>query len=434
MTQAEGTKIAIIGAGISGLTAAYYLQSRNRVTVFESADRVGGHTATIDVDLYGEHHAIDTGFIVYNDWTYPNFIELMNELGVATQPTEMSFSVRCDRSELEYGGSNLNTLFAQRRNLLRPSFHRMLRDILRFNREAIDDLQQGRIAEGVTLGEYLSSRRYSDGFIYQYLLPMGCAIWSASTRSMLDFPLLFFVRFFKNHGLLSVNQRPQWHVIQGGSRSYLEPLCRGFRDSIRLNANIDRVRRLTDGVELLMRDGSRERFDEVVLACHSDQALQLLADPSLAEQEALGAIPYQDNEVVLHTDISLLPKKQAAWSSWNYWLRERYQSQAVLTYNMNILQGIDSADCFCVTLNATEAIAPARVIDTFNYSHPVFSLESVEGAGRIRRLNGLNRTWYAGAYLGNGFHEDGVVSGRRVADSINALPAESVETREAISA
>ena len=248
-------KIAIIGAGISGLTAAYYLQQKHDITVYEAEARIGGHTATVDVEHEGREFAIDTGFIVYNDWTYPNFIELLSEIGVDTRPTEMSFSVRCDDSGLEYGGNNLNTLFAQRRNLLRPSFHRMLRDILRFNREAIADLDSGRIGPATTLGEYLEANNYGEAFRFQYLLPMGCAIWSASTRSMLDFPLLFFTRFFKNHGLLSVNDRPQWHVIKGGSRSYLEPLTRGFSDSIQLDARIDSVRRRDNAVEIIMADG-----------------------------------------------------------------------------------------------------------------------------------------------------------------------------------
>lgn len=413
--------IAIIGAGISGLTAAYYMRDKHNITVYEAAPRIGGHTATVDVEHEGRHYAIDTGFIVYNDWTYPNFIELMQELGVETQPTEMSFSVRCDESGLEYGGNNLNTLFAQRRNLLRPSFHRMLRDILRFNREAIADLESGRISATTTLGEYLVDNRYGEAFIYQYLLPMGCAIWSASTERMVDFPLLFFTRFFKNHGLLSVNDRPQWHVIKGGSRRYLEPLIREFRSAIRLDAKISAVRRHPQAVELVMANGLTVHYDQVVFACHSDQALGLLGDASRNERDALEAIPYQSNEVVLHTDESLLPRHRAAWSSWNYWLRERQQQRAVLNYNMNILQGLKSDTTFCVTLNATESISPARIIDSFNYSHPVFSLESVAAARKIQDFNGLNRTWFAGAYLGNGFHEDGVVSGRRVADAINQL-------------
>jgi predicted NAD/FAD-binding protein len=413
--------IAIIGAGISGLTAAYYLRHKHNIAVYEAAPRIGGHTATIDVEHKGRYYSIDTGFIVYNDWTYPNFIELMQELGVETQPTEMSFSVRCDQSGLEYGGNNLNTLFAQRRNLLRPSFHRMLRDILRFNREAIRDLESGRISATTTLGEYLVDNRYGEAFIYQYLLPMGCAIWSASTERMVDFPLLFFTRFFKNHGLLSVNDRPQWHVIKGGSRRYLEPLIREFSGAIRLDAKISAVRRRQDAVELVMANGLAVQYDQVVFGCHSDQALGLLGDASRAERDALEAIPYQSNEVVLHTDESLLPRHRAAWSSWNYWLRESQQQRAVLNYNMNILQGLKSDTTFCVTLNATEAISPNKIIDSFNYSHPVFSLESVVAARKIEDFNGLNRTWFAGAYLGNGFHEDGVVSGRRVADAINQL-------------
>lgn len=413
--------IAIIGAGISGLTAAYYLREKHNVTVFESAPRIGGHTATVDIEHQGRDYAIDTGFIVYNDWTYPRFIELIDALGVDTQPTEMSFSVRCDSSGLEYGGNNLNTLFAQRRNLLRPNFHKMLHDILRFNREAVRDLESGSIAADTTLGEYLTENRYGDAFTYQYLLPMGCAIWSASTESMIEFPLLFFTRFFSNHGLLSVNDRPQWRVISGGSKSYLEPLTRDFRDSIQLNARISSVRRRQDAVELVLANGRILSFDQVIFGCHSDQALQLLSDATQAERDALTAIPYQSNEVVLHTDDALLPQRRLAWSSWNYWLRERYQQRAVLTYDMNILQGIESDTTFCVSLNATEAIDPDKIIETFNYSHPVFSLDSVAAAAKIDNFNGLNRSWFAGAYLGNGFHEDGVVSGRRVADAINRL-------------
>ena len=415
-------KIAIIGGGISGLTAAYYLAPHHQLTLYESAPRIGGHTATIDIEEDKGPLAIDTGFIVYNDWTYPNFIELMDELGVSSKPTEMSFSVRCQKSGLEYGGNNLNTLFAQRSNLFRPGFYRMLRDIMRFNREAVVDLESGNIAADTRLGEYLQANAYGEAFIYQYLLPMGCAIWSASTGRMIDFPLLFFIRFFKNHGLLRVNNRPQWRVIVGGSKQYLQPLCERFSDSIILNARIQSVRRRDDGVQLVMGDGSLSEFDQVVLACHSDQALALLGDASPAECEALAAIPYQENQVVLHSDESLLPRKRLAWSSWNYWLGERRQERAVLTYNMNILQGLQSDSTYCVTMNASDAIDPDKIIQSFEYSHPVFSLESVAAVEQIESFNGVNRTWYAGAWLGNGFHEDGVVSGRAVAESINLLP------------
>jgi predicted NAD/FAD-binding protein len=415
-------KIAIIGAGISGLSTAYYLSRNHQISVFEAADKIGGHTATVDVDYEGRQLAIDTGFIVFNDWTYPNFIELMNKLGVESRPTEMSFSVRCESTGLEYGGNNLNAMFAQRRNMLRPSFYKMIKDILRFNREAIHDLESGGISQSITLGEYLRANNYGEAFVYQYILPMGCAIWSASTERMIDFPLRFFVQFFKNHGLLSVNDRPQWRVIQGGSRSYLDPLTEGFRNSIFTGANIKRIRRLGDSVELIMADGRILDFDHVVLACHSDQALALLGDASLAERSALKAIPYQENEVVLHTDEGLLPRKRAAWSSWNYLLRDRFQERAILTYDMNILQGIDSDTTFCVTLNATKSISPAKIIARFNYSHPVFSLDSVAATRRIEQINGNNNTWFAGAWLGNGFHEDGVVSARQVATAINRLP------------
>jgi predicted NAD/FAD-binding protein len=422
-------KIAIIGTGISGLTAAHYLRDRHELTLYESAERIGGHTATVDVDWAGHHYAIDTGFIVYNDWTYPNFIELLQNLEVETQPTEMSFSVRCDSSGLEYGGNNLNTLFAQRRNLLRPSFHGMLRDILRFNREAVRDLDSGRLSAATTLGDYLAENRYGQAFIDKYLLPMGCAIWSASTRRMIDFPLLFFIRFFRNHGLLSVNNRPQWHVIKGGSKSYLQPLTRGL-DSIRLNARIASVRRRLDAVELVMADGQRALYDQVIFACHSDQALALLGDATAAERDALVAIPYQSNEVVLHTDESLLPRRRKAWSSWNYWLRERQQQRAVLSYNMNILQGLEADTTFCVTLNATESIAPDKIIDRFDYSHPVFSLSAIAAAQKINAFNGLNRSWFAGAYLGNGFHEDGVTSGKNAAEAINRIASGGIVSKQ----
>ncbi|MFT5225936.1 MAG: putative NAD/FAD-binding protein [Polaribacter sp.] len=426
-------KIAIIGAGISGLTAAYYLNQHHQVSVFEAADKIGGHTATVDVDHNGQQLAIDTGFIVFNDWTYPNFIELMDELGVDSQPTEMSFSVRCDNTGIEYGGNNLNTMFAQRRNIFRPTFHKMIKDILRFNREAIRDLEAGSISETITLSEYLKANHYGEAFIYRYILPMGCAIWSASTEKMVDFPLLFFVQFFKNHGLLSVNNRPQWRVIKGGSRSYLDPLTKDFRDSIFTNSNIKRVRRLGDSVELVMADGEALVYDHVIFACHSDQALALLSDATLTESKALSAIPYQKNDVVLHTDETLLPRRRVAWSSWNYRLFDRFQARVVLTYNMNILQGIQSDTTYCVTLNATQAIDESKIIRQFSYSHPVFSLDSVVAAGKIETINGSNNTWFAGAYLGNGFHEDGVVSGRQVATLINRLPALRATRQEPLS-
>lgn len=414
-------KIAVIGAGISGLTAAYYLKGSHDVTVLESADRIGGHTATVDVHHKGRDYAIDTGFIVYNDWTYPKFIELLNELGVSSHETEMSFSVSCDSSGVEYGGNNLNTLFAQRMNLLKPSFIGMVQDILRFNKSSIEDLESGKLQEGETLGHYLNDNNYGRAFIDHYLVPMGCAIWSASTQSMLEFPLLFFVKFFKNHGLLSVNNRPQWRVIKGGSRSYLEPLTKSLKDSIFTGVDILSVQRHSDGVTIILATGEVQQYDHVVFACHSDQALALLGDVSDSEHDVLSAIPYQDNEVVLHTDESLLPAKKLAWSSWNYRLRQQQQSRAVLTYNMNILQGIDSDTTFCVTLNDGASIDPGKILQTYHYSHPVFSLQSVAAQARWCEINGVRRSWFCGAYWGNGFHEDGVASGRRVAEALNYM-------------
>lgn len=417
-------KVAIIGAGISGLTAAYYLRNNHEVEVLESAERIGGHTATVNVCVDGIDYAIDTGFIVYNDWTYPNFIKLLNELGVKSQPTEMSFSVSCDKSGLEYGGNNLNTLLAQRRNIFRPKFWRMVRDILRFNREAVEDLTEGRIDSEATLGQYLQDKGYSRGFIDDYLVPMGCAIWSSSTESMLNFPLLFFVRFFKNHGLLSVNHRPQWRVIAGGSSAYLAPLVNAIGSDIKTGVSIESVKRHANGVTVLFCNGESCEYDQVVFACHSDQALALLAEPSALESQILSAMPYQSNDVVLHTDETLLPKKKLAWSSWNYQLREKNQGRPILTYAMNILQGLESETNFCVTLNDTASIDPSKILGRYQYAHPVFSKESVAASERWSEINNsLSRTWFCGAYWANGFHEDGVVSGKRVADILNKLGA-----------
>ncbi|NVK74989.1 MAG: FAD-dependent oxidoreductase [Oceanospirillaceae bacterium] len=411
-------KIAIIGSGISGLTSAYLLQQQHDVTVFESAERIGGHTATVQVEEGGNTRAIDTGFIVFNDWTYPNFIRLMDELGVTSKATEMSFSVSCQRTGLEYGGNNLNTLFAQRRNLLNFSFIGMLKDILRFNKEAIQDLEGGQLKEGVTLGEYLKEKGYGSRFASHYLIPMGSAIWSSTLDEMMDFPLVFFVRFFKNHGLLSVNDRPQWRVIEGGSSAYLPPLVAKFEDRIQLGADIAKVQRAENEVIIHFGDGSTQTFDQVVFACHSDEALALLADPSAEEQAILGAIPYRNNDVVLHTDTRLLPKKQLAWSSWNYHLGTDSTKPATLSYNMNILQHFSSDTTYVVTLNQTDMIAEDKIVGRFQYSHPTFTLEGIKAQDRWAEINGVNKTWFCGAYWRNGFHEDGCWSGVRVANGL----------------
>jgi predicted NAD/FAD-binding protein len=409
-------KVAIIGSGIAGLTTAYLLARKHDITVFEAADWVGGHTHTVDVEVADRPYSIDTGFIVFNDWTYPNFIRLLNQLKVDFKATEMSFSVSDPATGTEYNGNNLNSLFAQRSNLLSPRFWGMLRDIMRFNREAIDDLQNRRIADDTTLGQYLESGGYGRRFIEHYIVPMGAAIWSMSLADMLGFPLQFFVRFFKNHGLLSVNHRPQWQVISGGSSRYIEPLTRSFAQHIRLNCPVQRVERDAAGVLIHSAHGS-ERFDKVVFACHSDQALAMLAEPSTTEREILGALPYADNDVVLHTDTRLLPKRPLAWASWNYRLGGNGQQLAAVTYDMNILQGIASDTTFCVSLNQTAAIDPQKILARYRYAHPQYSLAAVAAQARWEELHGVKHSYFCGAYWANGFHEDGVVSALRVASA-----------------
>ncbi|HRP34594.1 MAG TPA: FAD-dependent oxidoreductase [Gammaproteobacteria bacterium] len=411
-------RIAIIGSGISGLTAARRLCPDHDVTVFEANHYIGGHTNTVDVDLDGRRWAVDTGFIVFNDRTYPSFISLMNEIGVESQPSDMGFSVRCDRSGLEYCGSSLNQLFAQRRNLVRPGFWRMLRDILRFNREA-RELLEGR-EDTLELGAYLAREGYSRQFTEQYIVPMGAAIWSTDPQTMLRFPARYFVDFFNNHGLLSVNDRPQWRVIRGGSRSYIGPLTAPFADRIQLNAPVMRVHRNAAGVELVLRDGHRAWFDGVVFACHSDQALAMLAQPTEAERSILGAIPYQPNRAVLHTDERLLPRRRAAWAAWNYHIPAERRSAVSVTYNMNILQGLDAERQFLVTLNPASEIAADKVVREIVYQHPVYTPEGVAAQRRRAELMGANRSFYCGAWWSYGFHEDGVKSGLVAAAAVQA--------------
>src|SRR3989338_2350032 len=406
-------RVAVIGTGISGMLAAYLLAPEHDLTVFEANDYIGGHTNTIKTEMDGKPYAVDTGFIVYNDWTYPNFIKLMAKLGVESQASSMSFSVKCEKTGLEYNGTSLNSLFAQRVNFFRPSFYLMIRDILRFNRESVSILDTGN--ESVTLGEYLRENGYSKQFAEHYIIPMGSAIWSAAPEDMLKFPLYYFVRFFKNHGMLSVNERPQWRVIRGGSSRYVAALTQGFRDRIRLNSPVQAVRRFPDGVEVTPKNGKPEKFDKVIIAAHSDQALKMLADPSADEKKILGAMPYQENEAVLHTDASLLPKKRLAWASWNYHLLASKQARVSVTYNMNILQTLDSPRPFCVTLNRTPDIDPAKILRRITYHHPVYNAGSIEAQKHHALINGVNRTYFCGAYWGYGFHEDGVKSALEVA-------------------
>jgi predicted NAD/FAD-binding protein len=407
-------RIAIIGSGITGNVAAYHLHREHDITVFEASDHIGGHTHTHVVQHEGCAVTVDTGFIVFNDWTYPHFIRLLTELGVETQESEMSFSVKCTATGLEYNGTTLNSLFAQRRNVLRPSFWRMIRDILRFNREAPALLHDN--APDITLGEYLRSRHYSAEFTRNYVLPMGAAIWSSSTETMLQFPARFFVRFFHNHGMLSVDSRPTWRTIRGGSARYVEKLTASFRERIRLSAPVESVQRTATHVLVKPQWGDIERFDRVVFACHSDQALRLLTDATSLERETLSAIPYQRNDVVLHADTSVLPKRRLAWAAWNYHLSDGEKANVAVTYNMNILQRLGTRTPLLVTLNMNDAIDPSKVIKYLSYEHPLYTPAGVAAQARHADLNGSQRAYFCGAYWRNGFHEDGVVSALNMLD------------------
>ena len=407
-------RIAVIGSGISGMVAAYHLSRGHEVTVYESGSHIGGHTNTVDVAYQGRDYAIDTGFIVYNDWTYPNFIALLEELEVPWQPSDMSFSVRCEKSGLEYNGTSINSLFAQRRNVARPSFLRMVADIVRFNRRAPGLLAQPAAgtagAATLSLGDYLEAEGYSRYFVDHYIIPMGAAIWSSRPIDMLRFPARFFVEFFANHGFLSVDDRPTWRVIQGGSREYVRRLTAPYAARIHLNTPVASMQRQPNRVVLRLKNGGVENFDQVFVACHSDQALKLLSDPSHEEREILGAIPYQANEAVLHTDASLMPRRPLAWAAWNYHLPIEQYERVTVTYNMNILQSLAAPAQFLLTLNRGDDVDPAKVLGRYVYHHPVYTTEAVAAQARRHEINGTRRTYYCGAYWGYGFHEDGVKS------------------------
>ncbi len=390
------------------MVAAYRLSPEHEVTVFESGSHVGGHTHTVDVDHAGRRYAVDTGFIVYNDWTYPNFISLLRELGVEWQPSRMSFSVRCEKTGLEYNGTSINSLFAQRRNLVRPSFLRMVGDILRFNRQAPALLKGG---ETLSLGDYLEREAYSRYFIDHYIIPMGAAIWSSRPIDMLHFPARFFVDFFANHGFLSVDDRPTWRVIRGGSREYVGRMTAPFASRIRLNTPVASLQRQPHQVVLRLKNGALEQFDQVFIACHSDQALALLSDASHEEREILGAIRYQSNAALLHTDTRLMPRRPLAWAAWNYHLPMEQYERVTVTYNMNILQSLDAPVQFLLTLNRSGDVDPAKVLGHYHYDHPVYTGAAVAAQKRRHEINGVRRTYYCGAYWSYGFHEDGVKSG-----------------------
>ncbi len=405
-------KIAIVGAGVSGLVCAHLLQDEHELTIFEAARYAGGHVNTIRVDGADETHHVDTGFIVYNNRNYPTFIRLLDQLGVTTQPSTMSFSVS-DGNGFEYSGASPNGLFARRSSLVRPSFHRMVRDLLRFNREA--PALVGLNGGGPSLGEFLEQGDYSREFVDRLIVPQASAVWSADPEQMWSFPASLLAEFFHNHGMFGLTGRPSWRTIAGGSARYVEALTAPLADRIRLACPVDRVERFDDRVEVTPRGAQAERFDEVVLAVHSDQALALLADPSEAEHELLSAIPYQRNEAVLHTDAALLPRRRRARASWNFHLQDRPTGRTMVTYHMNRLQTLSARDDYCVTLNRTDAIDPERVLRTIDYAHPVFTAAGLAAQRRWEEISGARRTHYCGAWWGFGFHEDGAVSGARVA-------------------
>ena len=415
-------RIAIVGAGVSGLTVAHLLDPAHDVTVFEAAAYAGGHTNTVWVDTPHETHRIDTGFIVFNDRNYPRFERLLRRLGVASQPSTMSFGVSDGRGDFEYTGASPNGLYAKRAHLVTPWFQRMVADLVRFNRAArslVREASAGGPSE-ISLGHWLERERFSRPFVERLIVPQASAVWSADPAQMWTFPARFLAEFFDNHGMLGLRDRPRWRTVRGGSARYVEALVSRLRRPVRLNTPVQSIIRAADHVLLTPRGGEPERFDEVVLATHSDQALALLGDAVEAERELLGALPYQHNEAVLHTDGAMLPRRRRAWASWNYHLLANPGRHATVTYHMNRLQSLHAEREFCVTLNRTEAIDPSQIIRRIDYTHPVYTPAGVAAQARVAEISGRNRTHFCGAYWGWGFHEDGVVSAERVAARLGA--------------
>jgi uncharacterized protein len=421
-------RIAVVGAGISGLASAWLLAGEHEVTLFEANDYLGGHTHTHLIERHGARYALDTGFIVHNPRHYPLLTRLFADLGVASQATTMSFSVRNEASGLEYNTTTLNALFCQRRNLLSPRFLGMLRDLLRFYREAPALLEQP--APGPTLAAYLEEHGYGCAFRDEHLVPMACALWSAPAHAVLAFPAQFLVRFMANHQMLQLSGRPGWRVVCGGSASYVRAMRARWRVRERPACAVRSVRREPAGVSIESAAGA-EHFDQVVLACHSDQSLKLLADASPAEREVLGAIPYQQNAVLLHTDASVLPRNPRAWAAWNAFIPAKPADACTVSYCLNLLAGVRSREPFIVTLNRTAGIDPHKVLRYLSYAHPLYSAGAVRAQARRAEIQGRQRTWFAGAYWGWGFHEDGLASAVEVARALGvrwgAAPAQAAQ-------
>ncbi|GAB4266879.1 MAG: FAD-dependent oxidoreductase [Methylomicrobium sp.] len=402
--------IAIIGSGISGIYAAHYLSEQHQVTLYEANHYLGGHTDTHDIVLDERHYAVDTGFIVFNEHNYIHFCRFLNDLGVASQPSDMSFSVTDAKTGLEYNATTIDKLFCQRRNLLSPRFYRMIVDIFRFYREAPALLTSED--DSLTLGDYLQSHRYSEAFIEDHILPMACALWSGPPESLKNFPARYFVAFMNNHRMLTIDDRPLWRTVKGGSSTYVEAFKQRFNGRLRLNCPVRSIERNADSV-IVNDDHESARFDAVIMACHGDQALRLLADPSREEREVLGAFAFQDNDTVLHTDAALMPKHPKAWASWNALKPDGEQAHCTVTYYMNLLQSLNAPEPLLVTLNCTDRIDPMKILMRRHYRHPIYTPASLAAQKRHTEINGVNRTYYAGAYWGWGFHEDGASSAQQ---------------------
>ena len=410
------SRIAVIGSGISGMAAAYLLSQKHEVHLLEREQRIGGHTHTHQIETSRGPAPIDTGFIVHNDRTYPNLVKLFKELGVTRQKSDMSFGVSCQKTGFEYSSRGLGGLFAQKTNWLRPSYYRFLTEILRFNREApkvLDDPAGGTL----TLGEWIRANDFSPGFSSYYLYPMAAAVWSTSMEEIADFPAVTLIRFFANHGFLGINTHPQWYILDGGSSSYIPPITAPYRDRIRQGIEIKSVIRSHEGAHLTFADGTSERFDEAVFACHGPQALELLSDPTPQETTVLKRFTTSRNDTVLHTDERLLPVRPSARASWNYHVGAAERS-VTLTYHMNRLQNLRAPEAYCVTLNATDQIAAPNILRSMVYRHPLMTVEAIRSQSRWAEISGRNHTHFCGAYWFYGFHEDGFNSALRVAQSL----------------